>query len=47
MIDPNYGLSVMYGYVVQCRGLKEAPNFPPKKSKIDVLDKNHYKIVKN
>ena len=47
VIEPNYGLSFIYAHVVKCVGLKEAQNSPPKKSKIDFLDKNDYKMVKN
>ena len=47
VIEPNYGPSFIYAHVIKYIGLKEAQNSPPKKSKIDFLDKNDYKMVKN
>ena len=47
VIGPNYGPSFIYAHIVKCIGLKEAQNCPLKYSKIDILDKNHYKMIKN
>ena len=47
VIEPNYGPSFIYAHFSKYVGLKEAQNGPPKESKIDSLDKNDYKMVKN
>ena len=39
VIEPNYGPSFIYAHIVKCIGLKEAQNGPPKKSKIDFLER--------
>ena len=46
VIEPNYGPSFIDAHVVKCIGLKEAWNSPPKKSKIDFLDKKGLQIGK-
>ncbi len=44
VIETNYGPSFIGARVVKCIGLNEAQKSPTKKSKIDFLDNNDYKI---
>ena len=46
-IESNYGPSFIHAHIVKCIGLKGLKMPPPKKSKIDSLDKNDSKMVKN